>query len=624
MGKMTQTLSFRFISLVALIFLPVFGLHLYLTDQWSEASETDARAEVSRLALAAATSQENLLSSTRLLLETLALTDGIRAGMGTPGTAATCSAFLARLHSGMPHYGVLVVADRDGDVWCSSLPSEQPLNISDRGYFRQVMSTGLPVTGEYQIGRVTGLPTLALAHPLRGDSGELDGLVVASIDLSRPTLLVEDLALPEGSTVTVFDDPGTVLMRWPESGDFVGRQVTGALADLRDGGTVRSIGLDGVQRIFGAASLGDAFGSPVLVVGVPAEAVLAAAWSTFTVTSIGLIILSIGAAVVAYVLGGRLIIQPIRNLGEAARKVAGGDLKVRVAEEGATELATLAGELNTMTGALERRERELRAAERRELEEKHRKSLEREKRTHLEEAARVKDEFFALISHELRTPLTSIIGYVELVRDGLERDKTERFLEIIDRNARRLHQLVGDLLFVARMEAGELSIEPTEMELGSLAAECVETALPQANSRGVELGLHADTIPMVGDPGRLSQVIDNLISNALKFTPKGGKVEIAVEETAGWATIMVSDTGEGIAPEDLPNLFQRFYRTRSAERRAVPGTGLGLTIVKAIVEAHGGSIEVDSSPGEGTSFTLRLPTGGPTPRVIKKQVKAMR
>ena len=226
------------------------------------------------------------------------------------------------------------------------------------------------------------------------------------------------------------------------------------------------------------------------------------------------------------------------------------------------------------------------------------------------ESERLKDEFFALVSHELRTPLTSIIGYLDLVLDdgeGLDAD-TQRFLEVVQRNARRLLRLVGDLLFVAQVEAGQLSLEQTQVDLGQVAAEAVEAARPRAEGNGVSLVLSAEPArPLTGDRDRFGQMLDNLIGNAVKFSPDGGHVEISLSDEGNAAILEVRDTGMGIPPEDLDRLFERFFRSSDATRRAVPGVGLGLTIVKAIVDAHSGTIEVASDPREGTTFLITLP-----------------
>ena len=229
----------------------------------------------------------------------------------------------------------------------------------------------------------------------------------------------------------------------------------------------------------------------------------------------------------------------------------------------------------------------------------------------LRELDRLKDTFVASVSHELRTPLTSIRGYLELVRDGEAGEinaEQDRFLGIVDRNAERLLRLVSDLLFVSQVDAGKLGLQLTDVDLAELATEAVESASPAAAEKGV--AMHVDAPPgtsVRGDSARLAQLLDNLVSNAVKFTPEGGRVDVRMRADGSRAVLEVADTGMGIARTEQPHVFDRFFRTSSAMEHAVSGTGLGLAIAKAIVDAHDGQIAVISEPGEGTTFRVELP-----------------
>jgi signal transduction histidine kinase len=230
------------------------------------------------------------------------------------------------------------------------------------------------------------------------------------------------------------------------------------------------------------------------------------------------------------------------------------------------------------------------------------------------ELDKMKDEFVALISHELRTPLTSIRGYVELLREDLANTplkQQEKFLSVVERNSERLLSLVNDLLFMAQIEVGKIDLNPNETQLVALVEESVTAAKLVAEERQIDVRISAQASPVVSaDRARLAQVVDNLLSNALKFTPPGGQVEISIEAGDGSASLEVRDTGMGISPEDQPHLFSSFFRTSSANAAAVPGTGLGLTISKGIIEAHGGEISVRSQEGHGSTFRIVLPFSG--------------
>ena len=212
------------------------------------------------------------------------------------------------------------------------------------------------------------------------------------------------------------------------------------------------------------------------------------------------------------------------------------------------------------------------------------------------------------MSHELRTPLTSISGYVELMLEDEQDEDKRNYLGIVDRNAERLLGLVSDLLFSARLQSGRLELERSEVDLHRLVLQAVESARPRAETAGVELTLAADSVPPVsGEAVRLAQLLDNLVSNAIKFTPPGGRVAVQLSARDERVWFEISDTGIGIPAGERERLFERFFRSQSALERQIEGTGLGLYISKAIVEAHGGRIGVQSEPEEGTTFIVELP-----------------
>ncbi len=225
------------------------------------------------------------------------------------------------------------------------------------------------------------------------------------------------------------------------------------------------------------------------------------------------------------------------------------------------------------------------------------------------ESDRVKSEFFALVSHELRTPLTSIMGYLELLRDEVELPPDARhFVEVVDRNAERLHQLVGDVLFVTQLEAGKFALQVGPVAFSDLVKAGVEDIRPRAAAAGIDLRATVDAVPpLEADRDRLNQLLDHLLSNALKFTPPGGEVEVTLARGADAILLTVRDTGIGIAEDEQQHLFERFFRSAEATARAVAGAGLGLTVCKAIVDSHGGEIGVTSEAGAGTTVWVRLP-----------------
>lgn len=219
-------------------------------------------------------------------------------------------------------------------------------------------------------------------------------------------------------------------------------------------------------------------------------------------------------------------------------------------------------------------------------------------------------EFIAAFSHELRTPLTSIVSFIELLRgeaDGLSEDGLH-FLGILERNADRLLRLTDDLLLLNRLEGGALPLELTEVSVDGLATEAVRNSGPRAAKSGVTLHLDPGPGPPArADPRRLLQVLDNLIGNAIKFSDSGGLVRVVTRYSRSTWRIDISDTGIGIPPEEAAKLFGPFVRGSNARIAGLPGTGLGLSIVKGLVEMHGGHVKVESTLGEGTTFSVFLP-----------------
>ncbi len=224
------------------------------------------------------------------------------------------------------------------------------------------------------------------------------------------------------------------------------------------------------------------------------------------------------------------------------------------------------------------------------------------------QANKLKDEFLDVVSHELRTPLNAIVGWTSLLREGPENPQELREgLETIDRNAHAQARLIDDLLDVSRIISGKVRLRISEVDVRTLAASVVEGLQPTADARGVKTGLRAgdEAMEVLGDRDRLQQVVWNLVSNAIKFTPRGGTVTLSVTRTGSAVALEVSDTGQGIRPEFLPRIFDRFAQQDASTSRAQSGLGLGLSITRHLVELHGGTITAHS-PGEGQGATFHV------------------
>ena len=288
-------------------------------------------------------------------------------------------------------------------------------------------------------------------------------------------------------------------------------------------------------------------------------------------------LLAIAVALLVTYFLSRRISAPVKALTLAARRLGQGDLSQRVQSEDKSELGELAQAFNTMAENLERSEQ-------------------------------LRRNMIADIAHELRTPLSNLKGYVEAIRDGMVKPEPDA-IRSLDEEAMMLSQLVNDLQELSLAEAGELKLDCQKENIIKLLKQIAGVKQSQAAAKGISLSADLPKkLPRVNiDSRRISQVLLNLIDNAITHTPQGGIITITARKLDNWVEIGVEDTGEGIPAEHLPNVFERFYRVDKSRARATGGTGLGLAIARSLIEAHGGKIEVQSEEGKGSHFAFTIP-----------------
>jgi signal transduction histidine kinase len=291
------------------------------------------------------------------------------------------------------------------------------------------------------------------------------------------------------------------------------------------------------------------------------------------------------AAVVLALAFARGILRPIGALTAAARQMERGDLTQRVTVHSRDEIGQLAHAFNAMADALARTEQ-------------------------------LRRTMVADVAHELRTPLTNLRGYLEALRDGVAEPRRET-IDSLYEEALLLTQLVDDLQDLTLSDAGRLSLRPEPFEAAALLQASASAQYPRAQAQGVELVVDpTPELPLVyADPQRIGQVVRNLLTNALTYTAPGGTIRLSATACGEMVRIDVRDTGCGIAPEHVPNVFERFYRADPSRARSTGGAGIGLALVKQFVDAHGGTIGVVSAPGQGTCFSFTIPTLATIPTV---------
>jgi signal transduction histidine kinase len=398
------------------------------------------------------------------------------------------------------------------------------------------------------------------------------------------------LALAIGSGILLAE-----LLMSPPAGDL---RTLGIYLTLSGAGTMATgwLAIRTADRAMGLSIQSKAFLGGLVATGVALLNVTIVAQLMFVSTSHDLNLLIALVVFSAVVTGffslwvARTITERVSVVSAAIRRLAGGDLRARIDVAGGDEVARLATDVNSLATRLQAAEEE-------------RAALDRERR-----------ELTTAISHDLRTPLASLRAMVEALDDQVVTDtgERERYYGTMRREIERLSRMIDDLFVLAQIDAGALKLQPQPVDLCEIAADVVDAMHVQAQRNEIRLCLDASprACRMNLDGARMDRALANLLRTAIEHTPAGGTVRVSIAQANGAVEVSVSDDGEGIDPADAPRIWERFYRAEKSRRRSsdgADGVGLGLAIVRGIVEAHGGSVGVESTPGCGATFVIRLP-----------------
>ncbi|MEY2408491.1 MAG: hypothetical protein QOF48_1161, partial [Verrucomicrobiota bacterium] len=500
----------------------------------------------------------------------------------------------------------------------SAIPPPEPhYSLADRRYFIIASNSFKFAVGEFQIGRISRRPSVTMAHPLR-INGRFGGVVFAALDLKFLNQLAARSDLPEGATLTVVDRRGTILVRHqiPDSGrNWIGTTITNTpqvakfLAEGSDmTGTFR--GMDGTKRLYAATALSRTGGLPDahVFVGIPVEAAFANANRTMRQNLAFLGIVAVLALTAAWTGGDFFVLRQVHGLVDAAKKMSRGDLTARAGfDPGPGELGQLAKSFDEMAASmethvanLERAQSELRALN----EQLEQRVLDRT--LELRRSNEDLEQFAYVASHDLQEPLRMVTSYITLLRqrEGPKLDpNAQQFIAIALDGATRMQQLIQDLLAYARVGTQVRQLVTVEcQEACDAALSNLHLAIEKAGATVTH-----DPLPRVtGDLTLLTQLFQNLIGNALKFRGEAPPcVHVGCARHGAEWEFFVRDNGIGIAPQDFERVFVVFQRLHSQDK--YPGTGIGLSVCKKIVERHGGHIRVESKPGKGTTFFFTMP-----------------
>jgi len=506
----------------------------------------------------------------------------------------------ARVLPYQPTWSAILLSDVDGTILDGAPDrADGGARVGREPWARVTAARNAPTVSN--VFELPGSPAhhLMIAVPIVRNGRVLRILAARVESGAFSAILHRQQASPTG-TVVLVDSAGVIVARTRDEANGVGTPALPAFAELTarsNEGAARLEARDGSEN-YVAFSRSPRTGL-VAGMGVASSevdgpirrliALLAAIW---------LVIIGVGAAR-GFLLGG-LIVGSLSRASRAALALS-RDEDVAIPRSRIAEIDDLGDGLRRAAGTLRERNRER------------------------DEAARLKDEFLMTISHELRTPLTAIIGWTRMLSTRqIKDDQRAGAVAAIERNANALHQLVNDLLDVSRIVSGKLRLDMQPVAMQTIVSAALDTIRPAAEAKQVTLATRFDDdLPIRGDAGRLQQVVWNLLSNAIRFTPAGGRIEIGVGRAGDAAELVVRDTGTGISPGFLPYVFDRFRQESTGTKRPHGGLGLGLAIVRNLVELHGGSVTAENNvPPPGATFRVRLPIDAAAARTAAPRLDA--
>jgi signal transduction histidine kinase len=607
-----NTLRARLILLVALAIAPIAIMTLIGGVREREHAVQVAEDNLQRLTnLAAANEAQSIESARQILRDVASIPDLL-------GDQAHCSRLLANIQRQNQDYANLGLIQLSGDVTCSAIPSKTPVNLADRPHFRRAVHLRRFVAGGYVFGRVIQKHTVNLTYPLLDDGEQVRAVVFAALDLTKLDRFVADIKLPPGSLLLTADSEGRIISRKPNPEQWYGKPVwpemRAAMAG-EPGKPVLLTGPDGVERLHRFARVGNnGLSDYTVTIGIPVADITAVArrdqWLDLAALGVTLAL----ALLAAWFVGDVLVLRRVKRLASTANSIASGTLEARSGiVYGREEISELARALDAMAEALQEKEVQHLKAE-----------------SQLREADRRKDEFLAMLAHELRNPLAPISAGAQLLQSGhAGPEAVRRTAGIIVRQVHHMTRLVDDLLDVSRVTRGLVTLARAPLDIAAVVADAVEQAEPLMQSRRHRFEVALPDAPLVvsGDHKRLVQVLVNVLNNAAKYTPPGGAIKLVVRADNGQVRLTISDNGIGMTPELRGRVFDLFAQADRNSDRSQGGLGLGLALVKSLVELHGGSVVVDSAgEQQGSTFTIALPAtpGQAAPASVASRAKPAR
>ncbi|MCA8907914.1 MAG: hypothetical protein KDA49_06205 [Rhodospirillaceae bacterium] len=594
------------LALIALFPLVLFyGFEVY-TNYHRTLDAAVGRADA--LALDVTNQQMHIVAETRALLGLLA---------GNPEIAAdpegTCSRHLESARASAPWYNAFFLIAADGRVLCTDRGVGGNIGVADRRYFQRAVAEGDFTVGDYVVSRVSGEPSLGMALPVYDDDGDLRYVLAAAVSTRWIAESMMRSGLPARATFAVLDSEDSPLMQFPQPAAAAGQ--TGAVSDYPEHPGHTSwfrTEADGSTRYMVAMPVTFHDESFRIVIGIPYADMMGNFWANASVRALLLVVVlaSVSVALARWI--AVQVIRPVRALSERVRALRYGTAsRATLGSYPEGEIGALARHFDEMSELVEQRTSQLRRA-----------NSDLSSAAATAEAARVaahaanhaKSDFLATMSHEIRTPLNAITGFSEMLKSpdsSFDPATMREYSGYILEAGAHLGDLLGDLIDLARIDTGRLTVEYTEIDVPSTLRGVSRMVAERARRQCIKLQFELpDRMPRLSADLRMTrQMLLNLLTNAVKYTEAGGTVTVTTGcNSEGSIFITVADTGVGIAEEDIPRAFEPYRRLVDPRAAGTPeGTGLGLALVKRMIEQHGGSIGLESALGVGTSATLRFP-----------------
>jgi signal transduction histidine kinase len=566
-----------------IIFPSMIGIIFYALSEQRREARLQAQETALRVARLSAREQERLVTGAHHLLMSLAELPEVR-----QRKADRCSQLFAGILKKFPYYTNVAAVTPQGDIFCSGLTKHSSIpNIADREYFQEALKERRLGISHVLVGRMSGKPNITIAYPSFDPDGPVHAVVFVGLDLSWLNTIAAQAQLPPQATLLAIDDKGTVFVRYSEqkqwpSTSAVNPSLVKTILEQKEGFT-EAEGPDGVRRLFGFTTLHHSSKSGALFVsvGIPTEVAFANSQRIFYGSLVVLLVAAL-LAVAGTWLGAHLLIRRrLEKLIATAR--AFGDGEYNEAPWSAAELAKTTGQFDQVIN---------------------------EMRIALQKTSGRQADFAAMIAHDFRNALHTIhCGASLLAKPGQPKQNEEVFIDMIHHGSNELSQMLNEFLDFSKYRAGYLQLEKDQFDLYSLFNQLENQYIWRTQQK--KIAFHVEVEPGVGsitaDRKKLHQLLDNLLSNALKFTNEQGEIRIGARQVNGATELWVKDTGIGIAPTECNRLFSLYSQTASSRSSTEKGTGLGLLICKMIAEAHGGQISVESLEGVGTTFCVWLP-----------------